>query len=202
MEQDRHRTRADVRPSGVSRPNWLARDPARLEGVAAPSVRLKATSGRFLDLYSYGGRSAVFFYPRNSRPGIRTPRGWDLYAGARGCTTEALGFKQVVKLFEALDVRVLAVSSQSTAYQREFVERLALPFEILSDWELQLTRALCLPTFELDGEVFIERLSLLLNDGSIEKVFYPVPNPSNHARDVLAWLSNHASPTSGPRNHP
>jgi peroxiredoxin len=87
-----------------------------------------------------------------------------------------------------LGVLVLALSTQTADYQREMAERLHLPFPVLSDEHLELTRALRLPTFETSGWTLLKRLTLVIDDGRIEHVFYPVFPPDSHAGEVLSWL--------------
>jgi peroxiredoxin len=115
--------------------------------------------------------------------------GWNAIPGARGCTPQACGFRDHFQDLQRLAARVFGLSTQDTDYQREVVERLHLPFELLSDAELALTHALRLPTFEVDGMVLIKRLTLIIADGRIEKVFYPVFPPHENAVEVIAWLS-------------
>ena len=69
---------------------------------------------------------------------------------------------------------VFGLSTQDTAYQREAAERLHLPFAILSDADLKFTRALNLPTFTAAGMTLLKRMALVIDDGTIVKVFYPV----------------------------
>jgi peroxiredoxin len=83
---------------------------------------------------------------------------------------------------------VLALSTQSSGYQREMAERLHLPFPVLSDERLELTEALGLPTFETSGWTLLKRLTLVIDDGEIRHVFYPVFPPDSHAAEVLDWL--------------
>ena len=82
----------------------------------------------------------------------------------------------------------MALSTQSADYQREMADRLHLPFPVLSDEALELTRALQLPTFETSGMTLLKRLTLVIDDGRIEHVFYPVFPPDSHAGEVLNWL--------------
>lgn len=82
-------------------------------------------------------------------------------------------------------MNVFGLSTQASDYQQEMVARLQVPFPVLSDAELRFTHALGLPTFETGGQTYLERLSLLLNEGAIEQLFYPVPSAAAHARDVL-----------------
>jgi len=83
---------------------------------------------------------------------------------------------------------LFGLSTQDTAYQQEAVERLHLPFEILSDEKLDFAQALKLPTFEVDGMRLIKRITLVIRDGGIVKVFYPVFPTDANAGEVVRWL--------------
>ncbi|MFF3653715.1 thioredoxin domain-containing protein [Streptomyces olivochromogenes] len=80
------------------------------------------------------------------------------------------------------------LSSQPREYQRELAERLRLPFAILSDTGLALHEALDLPTFTAGGRTLYRRLTMIVNRGAIEHVFYPVFPPDQHAGEVIDWL--------------
>ena len=84
--------------------------------------------------------------------------------------------------------RLYGLSTQDTVYQREAVDRLHLPFEILSDATLELARALKLPTFEAAGMTLLKRMAWVIDDGTITKVFYPVFPPDKNAEEVIAYL--------------
>ena len=160
-----------------------------LTGARLPSVALKATDATRIDLSSLTGRTVVYAYPRTGEPGVPVPKDWDLIPGARGCTPQSCAFRDQFADLKALGVdHLFGLSTQDTAYQREVVERLHLPFPLLSDEHLTLTRALDLPTFETSGMVLLKRLTMVIQDGVIEHVFYPVFPPDRNAADVVAWL--------------
>jgi peroxiredoxin len=165
-----------------------------LPGAAVPAVTLPATSGRLVDLRQWGAAPGVlFFYPRTGEAGRSAGPEWDAIPGARGCTPQSCGFRDLAAVFAAEGVRIAAVSTQDTAYQREFVERNHIPFEILSDAALGLTRALALPTFEFAAprggcSTLIKRMAWYVEAGRIVKVWYPVFPPDRNAEIVLAWL--------------
>jgi peroxiredoxin len=144
-----------------------------------------------VDLATLPGRTVVYAYPRPRRPGQEPPSGWDEIPGARGCTPQSCAFRDHYRELRDLGAEVYGLSTQTTEYQREAVERLHLPFALLSDADLALARSVRLPTFEVDGMVLLKRLTLVLRDGAIEKVFYPVFPPDRNAEDVLAWLAGH-----------
>jgi peroxiredoxin len=162
-----------------------------LRGLALPSVPLKSTGDGSVDLASLPGRTVVYVYPRTGRPDEEPPKGWNDIPGARGCTPQSCAFRDHYRELQALGARVFGLSTQDTAYQREAAERLHLPFELLSDAGLDFARALRLPTFEVEGMTLIKRLTLILRDGRIEQVFYPVFPPDKNAEDVIEWLSRH-----------
>ena len=161
-----------------------------LVGMRMPSIALPATDGTTVDLSSLPSRVVVYAYPRTGTPGVENPDGWDLIPGARGCTPQSCSFRDHFAELKALGVnRLFGLSSQGTAYQREAADRLQLPFPILSDEHLSLTGALRLPTFQTSGMTLLKRLTLVIHDGNIEHVFYPVFPPDRNASDVIAWLA-------------
>ena len=160
-----------------------------LVGVARPSLPLVATTGGNADLPRIPGCVVVFAYPRTGRPN-ESPvvPDWDLIPGARGCTPQTCGFRDLYREFEALHCHVYGLSSQSSDFQQEMVARLHVPFPVLRDEKLELARALRLPTFAVAGQILLKRLVLVLKDGRIKKVFYPVFPPDRSAATVLEWL--------------
>ena len=145
-----------------------------------------------LDRVEGPARTVVYAYPRTGRPGeVPLAADWDLIPGARGCTPESCGFRDHHAELLAAGAQVYGLSTQDTAYQQEAVERLHLPFALLSDAHARLTTALGLPTFEVAGQTLLKRLTLILRAGRVEHVFYPVFPPDRHAGQVLAWLVAH-----------
>jgi peroxiredoxin len=166
---------------------------AHLTGARIPHVALTATDGGSVDLAALPGTVVVFAYPRTGRPGEPSlVDDWDLIPGARGCTPHTCGYRDLHAEFAALGVRVFGLSTQDTAYQREMVERLHVPFPVLSDERLELTRALRLPTMDVAGQTLLKRIAWIARDGTIERVFYPVYPPNENASAVLAALRERA----------
>jgi peroxiredoxin len=183
--------------SSTEAPDWSAiPKPAddgaasHLVGLQMPSIPMLATDGTTVDLSSIPGRAVVYAYPRTGIPGVENPAGWDLIPGARGCTPQSCAFRDHFAELKALGVnRLFGLSTQDTAYQLEAAERLHLPFPILSDKHLTLTGALRLPTFETSGMTLLKRLTLVIDDGKIKHVFYPVFPPDRNASEVITWLA-------------
>jgi peroxiredoxin len=163
---------------------------SHLPGLAMPALSLPATDGSQVALDALGsGRTVVYIYPMTGRPGVDLPEGWDDIPGARGCTPESCGFRNLhAELLAAGAAQVFGLSSQSSEYQAEAVDRLHLPFAMLSDEQMALAGALRLPTFTVAGMTLYRRLTMIVTGGIIEHVFYPVFPPDRHAQEVLEWL--------------
>jgi peroxiredoxin len=163
---------------------------AHLRGMTIPLVTLRATNDTSVTLSALEGRTVVFGYPRTGEPGkIGLVDDWDMIPGARGCTPQTCSFRDLfAELKAAGAAHVFGLSTQSNQYQTEMASRLHLPFPVLSDEALELTRALKLPTMSVAGLTLIKRLALIVDDARITHVFYPVFPPDRNAGDVLDWL--------------
>jgi len=163
-----------------------------LPGLPVPDVALPSTDGGTLSLAGADApRTVVFVYPGMGRPGEEPAGGyeaWDAIPGARGCTPQACSFRDLAAGFRELGVGVAGLSTQAAGEQREAAERLHLPYPLLSDEGLAFTRALRLPIFEHAGETYLRRATLVLRDGIVEHVLYPVFPPDRSGEQTLAWL--------------
>ena len=164
---------------------------SHLSGLRLPDITLLSTAGTMVNLAELPGRTVVYCYPRTGQPDQPVPAGWDLIPGARGCTPQSCAFRDHYQELQQLRSNVYGLSTQDSDYQREAATRLHLPFPLLSDADLALTKALRLPTFTFDGMTLLKRVTLIIEDGQIVKVFYPVFPPDQNAAEVMAWLSQH-----------
>jgi len=177
-----------VLPPGIPAPqdDGAAR---HLTGMKLPDIALPATDGKSVNLSALKGRTVVYVYPRTGVPGVDLPPGWNDIPGARGCTPQSCGFRDHFGELKRLGVAQLyGLSTQDTAYQQEAATRLHLPFAILSDEKLALTKAMELPTFTTSGMTLLKRMALVIDNGTIAHVFYPVFPPDKNAQEVVAWL--------------
>ena len=164
-----------------------------LLGSRMPPVTLTATSGATVDVSAIAGWVVYYCYPMTGRPDVALPDNWEQIPGARGCTPQSCAFRDHYAELTALHAQVFGISTQSTAYQLEAVERLHLPYAMLSDENFDLTQAMQLPLMEVAGMRLIKRLTLIVHDGIIRKVFYPVFPPDQNAADVIEWLRANGS---------
>jgi peroxiredoxin len=163
-----------------------------LPSSTVPAVTLPSTLGGELDLAAAAReRLVVYVYPRTGTPGEPSPAGWDDIPGARGCTVQSCAYRDAQAELAARGARLIGISTQTPAEQREFAEREHIPYPLLSDHELALADAMGLPTFEAAGLELYRRLTFVAEAGRIAKVFYPVFPPDRNAAEVLAWLDEH-----------
>jgi peroxiredoxin len=165
---------------------------AHLTGMTVADVALPSTEGGSVSLAKLAGRTVVYAYPRTGVPGEISPvDDWDMIPGARGCTPQSCAFRDHFAGMKAAGVtHVFGLSTQSTDYQAEMAHRLHLPFPVLSDADLVLAKALQLPTMRVADMTLLRRMALVIDAGTICKVFYPVFPPDRNAGDVLAWVKD------------
>jgi len=162
---------------------------AHLLGMQIPAIPLEATTGTWVDLASVPGWVVLAAYPRTGVPGIPPiDPGWDRIPGARGCTPQLLGYEALYEPFRSRHCTIFGLSVQSAGYQHEMAQRLGLRFSVLSDRDLRLTTALRLPTQIIAAQVLLKRMSLLILDGTIRHVEYPVFPPDQNANQTLQAL--------------
>ena len=163
-----------------------------LQGMRLPDVVLAATNATAVNLSKLAGRNVVYVYPRTGRPGQDLPTGWDAHSRRARLHAAVLLVPRSFRRAEGARRQATVTDSRprTLAYQREAVERLHLPFPILSDASLLLTRAMSLPTFSVDGMTLIKRMAWVIDDGVIAKLFYPVFPPDQSAAQVIGVASS------------
>lgn len=171
-----------------------------LTAASLPAVNLKSThnaadkidsSNSTVDLSALTGRTVIYIYPMTGRPDTPLPNGWNDIPGARGCTPQSCAFRDHMQELTELGVsQLFGLSTQSTDYQQEAVERLHLPYNLLSDEQLKFQSALKLPTLTVDGKTLLKRLTLIVDDSKITHHFYPVFPPDKNPLDVIQWIKD------------
>ena len=162
-----------------------------LEGMSIPDISLLTQNGDSLKLRRKEMfRLILYFYPMTGRPDKPLPKDWNKIPGARGCTLENCSFRNYYEELIKLNALPIGITNQNPEDIKEMTNRLNINYDILSDCNLNLTNSLKLPTFSIGKRVFIKRLTLIVNNISIEKVFYPVFPVDKHINEVIKWLEN------------
>ena len=96
------------------------------QGKRAPRFVLESSSGRKFDLEERKGKwTVLYFYPKNF---------------TYGCTREACSFRDEFQEFRNLDIDVFGISGDSIQSHNRFRKELNLPFDLLSDINLEVSK--------------------------------------------------------------
>jgi peroxiredoxin len=159
----------------------------RLTGQRLPSLTLASTQG-LVNLASPAvGRRVLYVFPRISSPIAGEVPGWDFIPGAAGCTEQTCRFRDSLRAFAAVGYSLAGVSTQTVEELDEAANRLGITYPLIADPYLLLGQALFLPEFAVAEAVFYRRLTLVVQQSRIKKVFYPV-DAARNVDEVLEWI--------------
>jgi peroxiredoxin len=162
-----------------------------LKGMRLPNISLNATNGKAVNLGDIKGKLVIYCYPMTGQPNVDLPNGWDQIPGARGCTPQSCSFRDHYQELQSLGAEVIGLSVQTTEYQKEMVDRLHLPFPVVSDANYQFQKALNMPTFVTARMTLLKRVTLIANNGVIVAVHYPIFPSDSDPPWVIDYLKNH-----------
>ncbi len=146
-------------------------------GMKAPEFTLPDQNGKEISLSDFLGKKVVlYFYPKDNTP---------------GCTRQACAFGAEYEGFKEKNVVVIGISKDSVASHRNFAEKYALPFILLSDPERVAIEAYGVWKEKKDyGKVSmgVVRTTFLIDEtGCVEKIM-PKVKPDTNAREILEAL--------------
>jgi len=149
-----------------------------LEGQQAPDFKLQGSDGKQHSLKDYAGRILVlYFYPRDNTP---------------GCTSEAVGFRELLPMFEQMGGVVVGVSKDSLKSHEKFIAEFKIPFTLLSDPDAAVMTA-----YGAYGEKIsygkktvgsIRSTVVISPDGTVIKHWPSIPKASEHPDKVLDFF--------------
>ena len=125
-----------------------------------------------------------------SKPGVPSPVGWDEIPGARGCTLQSCSYKDNFSQLSKLNAAVYGMSTQETDYQKEMVERLHLPFSVISDSKFEFCDIMNIPTFTVDDKRLMKRVTMLIENGVIEAIHFPISRSDSDPNWVISYLTS------------
>ena len=155
-----------------------------------PSISLPNQDGNLLKLNRYDTfRIVIYFYSMTGNPDKKLPKNWHQIKGASGCTLENCCFRDNYEQFIKLNALPIGISTQSIDDIKEMTLRLNIKYDILSDSNLLFTNKLELPTFSVDKQTYIRRMTIIVENNIIKKVFYPVVSIKKHVDNIIIWLN-------------
>jgi peroxiredoxin len=93
------------------------------------------------------------------------------------------------------------MSTKDIDYQKEMVERLHLPYSVISDSKFEFCDILNIPTFIAGGKRLMKRVTIIIEGGIIEAVHYPISQSDSDPSWVISYLSSkikHATRAANP----
>jgi peroxiredoxin len=167
---------------------------ARLVGVPIPSVVLTAAGEYALNLRQFACAYplVIYLYPGWANTSEMSCRGKSRESCGDTALMDAMqhrAFRDHQSDLEARGYRAIGVSSQSVEAQRRAMIDGRLTQRLLSDPGLGLAEQLQLPTFTEEGVRWYRRLTLVVHDGRVVKVFFPVSSAARSAAQVIAWMT-------------
>lgn len=144
------------------------------EGNKAPDFTARDQNGNKVKLSGLKGQKVVlYFYPKDDTP---------------GCTKEACSFRDAKDIYAEKGIKVLGVSTDDEASHRKFIEKYALPFDLLADTDKKIVEKYGVwGEKSMYGRTYMgthRKTFLIDEDGRIRKIFDKV-KVSEHADEVL-----------------
>ncbi len=141
------------------------------ENERAPDFELYDDEGKLFTLSSLRGRKVLlYFYPK---------------AMTRGCTIEALNFKNSYSEIKSLGCEIVGVSKDSIDDIRKFKSMYGLPFKLLADPEGKVIQMYCVRGFGNRAR----RVSFLIDENGVIIKIWKAVDPSIHHNEVVEELS-------------
>ncbi len=163
-----------------------------LTGMSLPDLSLLLSSGKKLNI-SKLINCVLFIFPK-AGSSLEDPIDfeiWDAIPGARGCTPQSCAYRDLNNEFSKYGFDIFGLSVQKPEVLKEVQERNHIPFDLISDSDLELTGELSLPTFMFKSRELIKRITLIIKNGKIKKVFYPVFPSDKDATTTLNYIIEH-----------
>ena len=166
-----------------------------LLGMTVPDFILPSTKEPALDISKINScYKVLYFFPMIAIPGETMPSSeWNNIPGARGCTPQNISMSKYNNDFKIYDAISIGISTQpineltKISYIRKFLQTL------VSDSNLEFQEKLNIPTFQFENKVMYKRMTLVVRESKINKVFYPIFPPDKHIFEIIEWLKNNST---------
>tara|TARA_Y100000996_G_C22456423_1_gene616144 strand:+ start:413 stop:958 length:546 start_codon:yes stop_codon:yes gene_type:complete len=154
-----------------------------------PSISLPNQMGNFLRLdRSDTFRMIIYCFPMTGRPDRSLPDNWNNIKDAKGCTFQICSLRDNYDKIISLNSIPICISTQTVGDNKEMSSRLRIPYDVLSDQNLELKNLLNLPYFLTDNKIYFKQLTFIIEKNIIKKIFYPIYNIDYHIKELLEWL--------------
>ena len=167
---------------------------SHLLGRQIPEITMPSTKNNFFDFSAIDKKNTIlYFFPMMGMPDRELPPGWNDIPGARGCTPQNISINKHLKDLEEHDAVPIGISTQPIADLEQLSSIRNLSQILVSDNNLEFQKHLNIPVFAINRNTMYKRLTLVVKNSKIIKVFYPVFPPDKHVSEILKWLENDSS---------
>ena len=180
-------------PDGLPQPTDDGKSD-HLFGMTIPHMTLLSTKNSVLDLSGINScYKILYFFPMIVIPGESVPSSkWNSIPGARGCTPQNISMSRHKKDLQVYDAELIGISTQSVDELEKASSLRNILQTLVSDNNLKFQEKLNIPTFQFEGKTMYKRLTLIVKESKIIKVFYPVFPPDRHIFEILEWLDSNS----------
>ncbi len=180
-------------PDGLPQPNDDGASD-HLLGMTIPNIILPSTKCSVLDFSKiHLNYKVLYFFPMIAIPGQNVPSsGWNDIPGARGCTPQNVSMSEYNSDLQKYGAMSIGISTQSIneLTKVSFLRKFSQP--LVSDSNLEFQEKFNIPTFQFENKEMYKRLTLIVLESRIVKVFYPVFSPDRHIFEILEWLEKNS----------
>ncbi len=161
-----------------------------LLGMTIPDFILSSTKNSALDLSKMDScYKILYFFPMIAIPGENVPQSeWNDIPGARGCTPQNISMSKHSEDLRKYDATIIGISTQPINELTKVSSLRKFSQSLVSDRDLEFQETLSIPTFQFEGKMMYKRLTLIVLESRIVKVFYPIFPPDKHIFEILEWL--------------
>ncbi len=164
-----------------------------LVGKIIPDMTLSDKDGNLLNICDLDYKFVIlYFFPMMAINEEDLPSGWNDIPGARGCTPQNVTISQNQDELLKYDTIPIGVSAQPKEKLSKLSKLRGLSQILLSDACLEFKDKLDIPTFQMEDKTMYKRLTLIVKDAKIVKVFYPVFPPDTHVFEIIEWIEENS----------
>ncbi len=164
-----------------------------LSETEMPAIILPSTKGNMVDIGRIEANFVVlYFFPMMAVSEGSISEEWDKIPGARGCTPQNIAINEHLDELSRHGAIPIGISTQSIRDLSKISLTRHLSQHVLSDSDLKLKQELNIPVFQVENTVMYKRLTLIIKNSKIVKVFYPIFPPDKHIFEILDWLQVNA----------
>lgn len=146
-------------------------------GNQAPDFEVKDQSGNVHNLSMYKGKKlAIYFYPKDMTP---------------GCTDQACNLRDHMPELKKSGIAILGVSADDEKKHVKFIEKYDLPFPLLADTELTMSKAYGVwGPKKFMGKTYdgIHRTTFLIDENGIITHVIDKVKTKEHAEQILSAI--------------